>query len=106
MQDGSFFPASSELRLEAAKHFFELAPDLQLPPDDVGHATNFFALKTRSVRHGADRINNVFVKENVMELLVQAAPVAAAGYSLVYLLAGGGFFGAFVIFVVAKMLGR
>jgi hypothetical protein len=41
-----------------------------------------------------------------MELLVQAAPIAAAGYSLVYLLAGGGFFGAFVIFVVAKMLGR
>lgn len=31
---------------------------------------------------------------------------AAAGYSLVYLLAGGGFFGAIVIFIVAKMLGR
>ena len=31
---------------------------------------------------------------------------AAAGYSLVYLLAGGGFFGAFVIFVIAKMMGR
>ena len=41
-----------------------------------------------------------------MELLVQAAPIAAAGYSLVYLLAGGGFFGAFVIFVIAKMMGR
>jgi len=41
-----------------------------------------------------------------MELLVQAAPIAAAGYSLVYLLAGGGFFGALVIFVVAKMMGR
>jgi hypothetical protein len=33
-------------------------------------------------------------------------PLAAIGYSVVYLLAGGGFFGAFVIFVVAKMLGR
>jgi hypothetical protein len=32
--------------------------------------------------------------------------VAAAGYSLVYLLGGGGLFGAFVIFVVAKMLGK
>ncbi len=44
-----------------------------------------------------------------METLIalQTVPVvAAAGYSLVYLLAGGGFFGAFVIFVVAKMLGR
>lgn len=31
---------------------------------------------------------------------------AAAGYSLVYLLAGGGIVGAIVIFFVAKMLGR
>ena len=42
-----------------------------------------------------------------MESLIVATPLfAAAGYSLVYLLAGGGFFGAIVIFVVAKMLGR
>lgn len=33
-------------------------------------------------------------------------PLAAAGYSLVYLLAGGGLFGAFAIFVIAKMLGH
>jgi hypothetical protein len=32
--------------------------------------------------------------------------VAAAGYSLVYLLLGGGLFGAVVIFFVAKMFGR
>jgi uncharacterized membrane-anchored protein YitT (DUF2179 family) len=31
---------------------------------------------------------------------------AAAGYSLIYLLGGGGLFGAVVIFVVAKMLGK
>ena len=31
---------------------------------------------------------------------------AAAGYSLVYLLAGGGVFGAIVIFFIAKMLGQ
>lgn len=42
-----------------------------------------------------------------MDLLVQTTPLlAAAGYSLVYLLAGGGIFGAIVIFVIAKMLGR
>jgi hypothetical protein len=36
-----------------------------------------------------------------------ALPVfAAAGYSLIYLLGGGGLFGAFVIFVIAKMLGK
>ncbi len=32
--------------------------------------------------------------------------LAAAGYSLVYLLAGGGVVGAGVIFVVAKMMGK
>ena len=31
---------------------------------------------------------------------------AAAGYSLVYLLGGGGLFGAVVIFFIAKMLGK
>jgi len=32
--------------------------------------------------------------------------LAAAGYSLVYLLGGGGVFGALVIFIIAKMLGK
>jgi len=42
-----------------------------------------------------------------MEILAQTVlPLAAAGYSLVYLLAGGGLFGAIVIFFIAKMLGR
>lgn len=42
-----------------------------------------------------------------MELLAQTVlPLAAVGYSLVYLLAGGGVFGAVVIFLIAKMLGR
>jgi hypothetical protein len=42
-----------------------------------------------------------------METLALAAlPLAAAGYSLIYLLLGGGFFGAVVIFIVAKMLGK
>jgi hypothetical protein len=31
---------------------------------------------------------------------------AAAGYSIVYLLAGGGLFGAIVIFFIAKLLGK
>ncbi|HEY1602139.1 MAG TPA: hypothetical protein VGG64_21230 [Pirellulales bacterium] len=41
-----------------------------------------------------------------MDLVTTLVPVAAAGYSLVYLLAGGGFGGAIVIFIIAKMLGR
>ena len=32
-------------------------------------------------------------------------PLAAIGYSFVYLLAGGGVIGAIVIFIIAKMLG-
>jgi CHASE1-domain containing sensor protein len=31
---------------------------------------------------------------------------AAAGYSLIYLLAGGGLGGAVLIFIIAKMLGK
>jgi len=42
-----------------------------------------------------------------MEILILYPPLfAAVGYSLVYLLAGGGIFGALVIFVVAKMFGK
>ena len=41
-----------------------------------------------------------------MELIaLTAVPLAAVGYSLVYLLAGGGLGGAVVIFLIAKMLG-
>jgi hypothetical protein len=40
--------------------------------------------------------------------IVSQQPIllAAVGYSLVYLLAGGGLFGAIVIFFIAKMLGK
>jgi len=33
-------------------------------------------------------------------------PIAAAGYSLIYLLFGGGLGGAALIFIVAKLLGK
>jgi hypothetical protein len=39
-------------------------------------------------------------------MITQMVEVAAAGYSLLYLLLGGGFGGAILIFIVAKMLGR
>jgi hypothetical protein len=39
-------------------------------------------------------------------LLYTPLVVAAGGYSLMYLLGGGGVFGAIVIYFVAKMLGR
>jgi hypothetical protein len=41
-----------------------------------------------------------------MIALVMPVMFAAAGYSLIYLLGGGGLVGAIVIFVIAKMLGK
>jgi hypothetical protein len=38
--------------------------------------------------------------------LIPLLPIAAAGWSLLYLLLGGGFLGALVIFVVLKMFRR
>jgi len=40
------------------------------------------------------------------DLALIVLPVAAAGYSLIYLLFGGGLGGAVVIFIVAKLLGK
>ena len=42
----------------------------------------------------------------MIALITQPIMFAAAGYSLIYLLGGGGLFGAFVIFVVMKMFGK
>ncbi len=42
-----------------------------------------------------------------MPLMLALIPIhAAIGYSLLYMVLGGGFFGAVVIFVIAKMLGK
>jgi len=41
-----------------------------------------------------------------MEALMHMHPLAAIGYSLVYMLLGGGLGGAVLIFNIAKMLGR
>lgn len=41
-----------------------------------------------------------------MTLLALVTPFAAIGYSLLYLLFGGGIFGAIVIFIIAKMFRR
>ena len=41
----------------------------------------------------------------MIAILIQPI-LAAAGYSLIYLLLGGGLGGAFLIFIVAKLLGK
>ena len=42
----------------------------------------------------------------MISLAFLALPVAAASYSLFYLLFGGGLFGAVVIFIAAKFFGK
>lgn len=42
----------------------------------------------------------------MLATVATAMPVLAAGWSLLYLLMGGGFGGAVLIFIVLKMLGR
>lgn len=43
----------------------------------------------------------------IMTPMLAVAPMfAAIGYSLVYLLAGGGLGGAVLIFIIAKLLGK
>ncbi len=41
-----------------------------------------------------------------MDILNVVTPIAAIGYSLLYLLFGGGLFGAIVIFFLAKAFGK
>lgn len=42
----------------------------------------------------------------IMSLLTLSLPLAAAGWSLLYLLAGGGIVGAIIIFIIAKVFRR
>lgn len=43
---------------------------------------------------------------NPIDPILQLPPIAAAGYSLLYLLLGGGLFGAVIIFIIAKLFGK
>ena len=42
----------------------------------------------------------------MIALIIIQPMLAAAGYSMIYLLGGGGIGGALVIFVIAQMLGK
>jgi hypothetical protein len=53
------------------------------------------------------RTQLAFLQLNNLRMLLVITPVfAAAGWALLYLLCGGGLGGAFLIFIVLKMLGR
>jgi hypothetical protein len=53
----------------------------------------------------AGRINLITIQKSMIALLITPM-FGAAGFSLVYLLGGGGLVGAIVIFIIAKMLGK
>ena len=52
------------------------------------------------------RLLNIKPIRNMTELALIVPMFAAAGYSLLYLLLGGGLGGAVLIFIVAKALGK
>jgi hypothetical protein len=56
--------------------------------------------------HHASNWHNLRGDANMAIALVSAPLLAAAGYSVLYLLMGGGLGGAILIFIVAKMLGH
>ena len=61
---------------------------------------------SRSAEAGVMPVIHAY-KERIMSVTLFAPLIfAAAGYSLLYLLMGGGLGGAILIFIVAKMLGR
>jgi hypothetical protein len=52
-------------------------------------------------------VNKTVERDKVMYLALMIQPLlAAVGYSLLYLLFGGGIGGAVVIFIIAKLLGK
>ena len=56
--------------------------------------------------YGARVLIAVQSMESIMAIFATSLVLAAAGYSLLYLLFGGGLGGAILIFIVAKMLGK
>lgn len=42
----------------------------------------------------------------MVETMAMIVPAAAAGYSLLYLVLGGGLGGALLIFIIARMMGK
>ncbi len=46
------------------------------------------------------------VRLRTMEILPFILPMAAVGWSILYMIFGGGMLGAIVIFIIAKFLGK
>jgi hypothetical protein len=87
--------------MRSAKTGF-LRPVPGLPPAPARRGTPF---AISSIEHLKD-FNNLAHLEDLMLPLAEMYSLAAIGYSLIYLLFGGGLGGAVLIFIVAKMFGQ
>jgi hypothetical protein len=72
----------------------------------VWHALCVRRLGNLVMLHYASDSHNLRGDTNMAIALMSTPLLAAAGYSLLYLLMGGGLGGAILIFIVAKMLGQ
>jgi hypothetical protein len=52
----------------------------------------------------SNTLSSLLSGDEMLPVIAAAPPVMAIGYSLLYLLFGGGFGGAVIIFIIAKML--
>jgi hypothetical protein len=50
--------------------------------------------------------NQIMLSNEMFEAVAVMPPLAAAGWAFLYWIFGGGFFGAIILFVVLKMLGK
>lgn len=93
-------------RFKQSRVFRTVAPELLLVANENDTGVICFTRLNLVLRICNSRHQSISKRAFKMELLATAPVFAAAGYSAMYLLGGGGLVGAAVIFVVAKMTGH
>jgi hypothetical protein len=77
-----------------------------LPSVAAGSGMPFAPVEVRGPPRGGAFTSQLMQELNMLAITQVPIVVAAAQYSLIYLLLGGGFGGAIVIYIVAKMMGK
>ncbi len=93
-------------RIRQSRVFRTVAPELLLVANENDAGVICFTRLNLMLRMSNSQHQSISKRAFKMELLATAPVFAAAGYSAMYLLGGGGLVGAAVIFVVAKMTGH
>jgi hypothetical protein len=81
------------------------APDSRSAGSPISPVLAFAVYPLLCLLPSRQKCHAVLLEESMFPV-AELYMVAAAGYSLVYLLGGGGIFGAIVIFIIAKMMGK